>query len=227
MWPPGSTPSWSMTFDRDGKLWFTERRGRVRRQGDQPETVDGVVESGESGLHGIAFDRDGPALPVSRPPTDNRARALRRPGRPADGARVRHPKAQIHDGGRMVLGPDGALYIGTGDAAQQDLAQDDKSLNGKVLRVDTDHRPGRRLQQGAPQRAGPVLRRLGAASCRPSTAPTGATRSTTSTRATTAAGRAPPATASRTGRRRSPPPAAPSTTPISSRAGRARCCSSP
>ncbi|HEX6379918.1 MAG TPA: PQQ-dependent sugar dehydrogenase, partial [Acidimicrobiia bacterium] len=46
-------------------------------------------------------------------------------------------KAQIHDGGRLALGPDGALYIGTGDAAQPDLAQDDQSLNGKVLRVDT------------------------------------------------------------------------------------------
>jgi aldose sugar dehydrogenase len=48
---------WSMAFDRDGKLWFTERPGRVRRQGDGPETIDGVVEQGESGLMGIAFDR--------------------------------------------------------------------------------------------------------------------------------------------------------------------------
>ena len=37
----------------------------------------------------------------------------------------------------MVLGPDGAIYIGTGDAAQPNLAQDDASLNGKVLRLDT------------------------------------------------------------------------------------------
>jgi aldose sugar dehydrogenase len=45
-------------------------------------------------------------------------------------------KAQIHDGGRLAVGPDGAIYVGTGDAAQPDLAQDDDSLNGKVLRID-------------------------------------------------------------------------------------------
>lgn len=129
---------WSMTFDRDGKLWFTERPGRVRRLGDQPETVDGVVESGESGLHGIAFDRDGRRYLYYTAADDNRVVRYDSPGaKPAvlvSGIR----KAQIHDGGRMALGPDGALYIGTGDAAaQQNLAQDDASLNGKILRLDT------------------------------------------------------------------------------------------
>jgi glucose/arabinose dehydrogenase len=129
---------WSMAFDRDGKLWFTERPGRVRRQGDAPQTVDGVVEQGESGLHGVAFDGAGRRYLYFTAADDNRIVRYDAPGGPpvvlVSGIR----KAQIHDGGRMVLGPDGALYIGTGDAAQQNLAQNDASLNGKVLRLDTN-----------------------------------------------------------------------------------------
>ncbi len=128
---------WSMAFDRDGKLWFTERPGRVRRLGDEPETVDGVVEQGESGLHGIAFDRDGRRYLYFTAADDNRVVRYDTPGAEPTVLVSGIRKAQIHDGGRMVLGPDGALYIGTGDAAQQNLAQDDGSLNGKVLRLDT------------------------------------------------------------------------------------------
>ena len=133
----GLDTPWSMAFDRDGKLWFTERPGRVRRQGDEPQTVDGVVEQGESGLHGVAFDGVGRRYLYFTAADDNRIVRYDAPGAPpvvlVSGIR----KAQIHDGGRMVLGPDGALYIGTGDAAQQNLAQNDASLNGKVLRLDT------------------------------------------------------------------------------------------
>lgn len=133
----GLDTPWSMTFDRDGKLWFTERPGRVRRLGDEPETVNGVVEQGESGLHGIAFDSVGRRYVYFTAADDNRVVRYDAPGAPPSVLVSGIRKAQIHDGGRMVLGPDGALYIGTGDAAQQNLAQDDGSLNGKVLRLDT------------------------------------------------------------------------------------------
>jgi glucose/arabinose dehydrogenase len=133
----GLDTPWSMAFDRDGKLWFTERPGRVRRQGDSPETIDGVVEQGESGLMGIAFDRAGRRYLWYTTATDNRLVRFDAPGAPPAVVVSGLKKAQIHDGGRLALGPDGALYIGTGDAAQSELAQDDRSQNGKILRVDT------------------------------------------------------------------------------------------
>ncbi len=174
----GLDTPWSMAFDRDGKLWFTERPGRVRRQGDQPETVDGVVESGESGLHGVAFDRAGRRYLYFTAVADNRVIRQDAPGTPPVVLVSGIHKAQIHDGGRMALGPDGALYIGTGDAAEKDSAQDDKSLNGKVLRLDTTTGQAAMFSKGHRNPAGPVLRRRRPVPRPPSTAPSGATRST-------------------------------------------------
>jgi glucose/arabinose dehydrogenase len=51
------------------------------------------------------------------------------------------PKNTYHDGGRLLVGPDGTLFIGTGDAGVPDLAQDRRSLAGKVLRITFDGRP--------------------------------------------------------------------------------------
>jgi hypothetical protein len=45
------------------------------------------------------------------------------------------------EGGRLAFGPEGCLYICTGDADQRDPAQDKRSLNGKILRVTKDGAP--------------------------------------------------------------------------------------
>ncbi|MEE9398884.1 MAG: PQQ-dependent sugar dehydrogenase, partial [Dehalococcoidales bacterium] len=48
------------------------------------------------------------------------------------------PGATNHNGGRIKFGPDGLLYITTGDASIPDLAPNINSLAGKILRLNDD-----------------------------------------------------------------------------------------
>lgn len=48
------------------------------------------------------------------------------------------PAAQYHAGSELAFGPDGKLYITTGDATERELAQDKDSLVGKILRLNDD-----------------------------------------------------------------------------------------
>ena len=129
---------WSMAFDPSGKLWFTERRGRLSQLGGPTRSIPGVVEQGEGGLMGVEIDARGRFYLMFTSLGDNRIVRLDRPDAEprvlVDGLR----KASIHNGGRLRFGPDGTLYAGTGDAADTSLPQDDGSLNGKILRVDPE-----------------------------------------------------------------------------------------
>ena len=145
---------WSMNFAPDGRLFITERPGRVRivTLGGSSElalTLDGVYAQGEAGLLGLALDPEFAqnrfvylyySATVSGGAVNRIVRYREVNSRL--GERVvlldNIPAAQIHDGGRLRFGPDGLLYASAGDAADGNLAQDVASLAGKILRLNRD-----------------------------------------------------------------------------------------
>ncbi|WP_231638517.1 PQQ-dependent sugar dehydrogenase [Paenibacillus sp. JCM 10914] len=48
------------------------------------------------------------------------------------------PGANVHNGGRLAIGPDEMLYVTTGDAGEGELSQNQESLAGKILRLTLD-----------------------------------------------------------------------------------------
>lgn len=147
---------WGIAFLPNQDMLVTERPGRVRlvRNGQlipKPVATINVTESGEDGLLGIAThpnfaenrffyiyytaDKNGSQV--------NRVERWRlsQNGLTASPDKVivdNIPVAQFHNGGRIRFGPDGMLYIGTGDAREPQISQDVNSLAGKILRVTPD-----------------------------------------------------------------------------------------
>jgi glucose/arabinose dehydrogenase len=106
-------------------------------------TVPGVRARGEGGLLGLAVAPSDPATVyayVSSTAGDNRVLRIPLAGGRLDVARARVlvrgiPAGTNHNGGRLVVGPDGNLWIGTGDAGISRRSQDRTSLGGKILRI--------------------------------------------------------------------------------------------
>ncbi len=144
---------WGLAFLPDGSALVTERdSGRVLQVTERRVREVGQVAearaNGEGGLLGVAvsptFARDDRVFFYASTETDNRVlRTTFRNGRLGDLEPVLRgiPLGSNHDGGRMVFGPDQMLYVSTGEAGQPDLAQDDSSLGGKILRITPTGQP--------------------------------------------------------------------------------------
>lgn len=145
---------WAIAFLPTGDLLVTERIGRVRLvskegqlQKEPVATLSEVKQIGEGGLHGIALHPNFSTnnfiylyytYSGSGNNTLNRVvRMTYENGKLSDEKIIVDaiPGASNHDGGRIKFGPDGLLYITTGDAQEPSLAQDTNSLAGKILRV--------------------------------------------------------------------------------------------
>ena len=152
----GLEAPWEIARAPDGRIFLTERPGRVRVIVDgqllpnPAAVIQDVAAVGEGGLLGLALHpdfasnhfvyvyytyRDGSGALWNRVVRyTERGNRLSDPAVILDGI----PGASLHDGGRIVFGPDGKLYVTAGDARNPALAQDLGSLAGKILRLNPD-----------------------------------------------------------------------------------------
>jgi len=102
-------------------------------------TIKDVDSSGDGGLLGIAlspsYAEDSQVYLYVTTATDNRILRMA-PGDTPKAIFTGIPKGKTHNGGRIVFGVDGSLYIATGDAGDPGDAADPASLAGKILRID-------------------------------------------------------------------------------------------
>jgi glucose/arabinose dehydrogenase len=145
---------WGVDFLPDGAAVVTERiSGRVLRvtadgQVSDLGAITAAVPQGEAGLLGTAvspdFATDRTLFFYLTTASDNRVVKAR-----LEGSRLGEtsvvldgiPAGFIHDGGRIAFGPDGHLYVTTGETGDPELAQDPDSLAGKILRITADGEP--------------------------------------------------------------------------------------
>lgn len=145
----GLDAPWSIAFAADGTALVSQRDAEtiiaVASDGTKAEvgTVPGVEGDTEGGLLGLAFE---PATPdrlyvyATTGATNSVMRTTYSDGAFGEFETIIDdiPASSRHNGGRMAFGPDGMLYIGTGDATEAGSAQDLSSVAGSILRITPD-----------------------------------------------------------------------------------------
>ncbi|MCC7274881.1 MAG: PQQ-dependent sugar dehydrogenase [Alphaproteobacteria bacterium] len=153
-WVEGLEAPWSLVFLPDGRALVSERPGRIRlvangRLAAEPVARIEATQGGEGGLMGLALHPAFPREPwlyamhthTEHGQVGNRVIRLRLEGDRAVFDRVvlgGVPGARFHNGGRLAFGPDGMLYVATGETYDAPRAQDPADLGGKILRVAAD-----------------------------------------------------------------------------------------
>jgi len=139
---------WGVAFLPNDEILVTERPGNLLKIGTDRAVIkiEGVRHTGEGGLLGLALhpkfsENHWVYLYLTTSEGGdlrNRVERYKLEGQTLTDWKLiikNIPGAAVHDGGRLAFGPDGYLYIGTGDAGNSNLAQDRNSLAGKILRL--------------------------------------------------------------------------------------------
>ncbi|WP_345042011.1 PQQ-dependent sugar dehydrogenase [Streptomyces sannanensis] len=152
----GLTTPWGMAMLPDGSALIAEREtfrlfkisptGEKSFVGSVPRTMTTRVEDGVLGIAASNNWEHDHYIFVLHTAPDGNNRIARMT---FDGSRLGDYRllltgikwGEIHNGGRLRVGPDGYLYASTGEANKSSLAQNKNSLNGKILRMTFDGRP--------------------------------------------------------------------------------------
>jgi len=146
----------AMAVARDGRVFVTEQGGAVRVVRDgrllpRPFVRVPVVANMDQGMLGIALDPQFPRAPyvyvvytAATPWRHDRVVRYTAAGDTAQAGsefallELDSLTAPIHVGGALAFGPDGMLYVGTGDNDLGARSQDLRLTAGKVLRIAPD-----------------------------------------------------------------------------------------